>query len=111
MFSRMLTEYRERRRLNMTEFANAIGVSQPYIKKLETGEKKPPQKDTLYKIVSVLRLTPEEQDRFISAAIFERMPPEDQQMFLELRVKLCGGKPDSGKTICFDKDGEMTIVG
>jgi len=106
LFGEMLAQYRERRGMNKTEFARAVGVSQPYIITLENGKQKPPQRDTLYKMITVLRLTDEEQENFVSAAIWERMPPEDQQMFRDIKISLAGTASPL-KSLYIDPRGEI----
>jgi transcriptional regulator with XRE-family HTH domain len=110
VFGHLLATYRERRGMNKTEFAKAAGVSQPYVMNIESGRKPPPQRDTLYRMVTVLRLTDEEQENFVSAAIWERMSPDDQQMFRDLKVSLAGSASPL-KCLYVDKNGEIKDVG
>lgn len=52
-----LQELRERRRLTQAELAKASGVTQQAISNIETGKRKSPGADTLYKLACALRCT------------------------------------------------------
>ena len=80
-FNRLLTQYRERMKLNKTELAQRMDVSLGYIINLEAGRKKPPTIERIEQIVNILSLSKKEAIELLDSAAEERIPKRDIRFF------------------------------
>lgn len=83
-FKNLLCQYRENARLSKTDLGRKLRISPQYVMNLETGAKKPPNRDLCNRICFELQLSKEERVKLLFTAFYERLSDGDRQMFDEL---------------------------
>jgi transcriptional regulator with XRE-family HTH domain len=81
-FSKLLAVFREQSGLKKNQLAKRMGVSEGYVRNLESGRAKPATFDRVDQIIKILSLPKEDGLRLKEAAAMERIHPEDKR-FLE----------------------------
>jgi len=76
-FSELLRKYRKRARKSFNKLAVDIGVDPSYINRIETGDRRPPNREIVIKLGKALSLSTSEIDDLLIAANYAPIYPED----------------------------------
>jgi transcriptional regulator with XRE-family HTH domain len=79
-FGEKLRGYRERLGLLQKELAEGAGLSPSHLTRIEKGARKPPQVDTVLRMVAVLRLSPDEAEEFVRLAGYSTLVLQNRSL-------------------------------
>ncbi len=97
-FGELLRDFRRRLSMTQQEIADRLGLSSPYIAQMESGFKPPPPETIVQKLGKIMRLSPEDTQRFREAAEAER----ELQSLLKATRK--AGYVLAGNKVCVPQD-------